>query len=341
MPESAAVTGTTQPPSAPVVPPADENDVADAPAPKPVQPRPGIRKTSSREAIAAGLRAMGALPDEAPGDDDDRPAPPAAELPAPPVDAAPPATPPEPPAPPPVSWNDVMERDHQTREKARELAERERALAPLIESQKLLQENPAAWAAKFGGQDFASRFVAYVQNDGKTPPDERVSGVEKRVDDLLKQLQERDEQAREDQHIATHMQYFGADDNASLVRGWYSAEEYNGVARGLSRQIRAQTQKELTPPEAVGKLVGELKQRLERLSKTPAGQQYLRSLLGSEPKPKPAQPPVKPATTSSGPKSLSSDLAAQGNPPPGPRLRKRSERGTVVAEVLKSLTSGE
>lgn len=354
---------------------ADENDVVEAPAAKPETPKLAVpppaqvredgrpkqpKRTSSRSAIMEGLKAMGALPEGAgaePGDDDEKefaakeaarragakpPAPAPAATPKPPAEVTS-STPAPPPAKSPdgPSWNEIMERDYATREKAREIADKERMLKPQLEALDLLQKDPIAWIAKHGGENFGSRYVAYVQNGGKPPPEERVASLEERHEKLLRELEDERNTNREDSFLSTHLSHFSSGEEAALLRGWYEPQEYRGFVQNVSRNVKAQSGKELTPTEATGTFVGELKMRLERLSKTSEGRQYLQSLIGVRDEPKTPPPATPKPPTSKGPRTLTSDIGAQGNPPPETRLRRRSERSAVIQDALKHVTSGD
>ncbi len=308
--------------------------VSDAPAEAPKAPRAGSRKDMIKAAVMA-------MPPGAMDDDDAPPAPveaPAVETP-PAVEAAPPPveTPPEPQKGKAQAWADVMERERKIADERRQVKLERESLKEEREARELMKTNPLEWVKKYGGPDFGKRFVAHTINDGKAPPEEHIEALKGEVAQMREQLAAKDQQARIDEYIGEHKAHWRADnDDAKLLSGWYDDSEVAQVVHQTANTFAQQTGRALTPAELTGTVSGELRHRLERLSKSDAGQQYLRSLLKAEPTP-PTPVPTKQRAPAMAPKTLSQDLNAQGSTPDLGRLRPRSERQKILVEALSKM----
>lgn len=255
--------------------------------------------------------AIAATDNEAPAE------PKPAEAPAP---AEPAPKPAEAPAADPVkeasAYAERLAADRKLRERERLLRDREAKIAAAEEAQRLLQENPVEFAKKFGGEQFGKRYVAGVVNDGKPDPIEHTKKLEEKIERLEASLQQREVDKGVNEWRTEARAHASANDKLSL-RGFYTDDELEQAAseyagRHWASQIdEPESRILLKPDETLGKMNAELVDRLTRLSKTPAGQQLLRSLVQA---PQPAPPEQRPASAAAAPKTLTSSMDATPAP---------------------------
>lgn len=307
-------------PSAPVAAPVP---AAEAPAAAPSVK--ASAKQSRQLAIKEAIAAM--APDEAP--DTEAPAPAMAKAPEAKIEAAPVAPKEaEPTTGKAKAWADVLAEQRRVREEREKIKAERTELASQVEAAKLLKDDPVAFATKYGGTDFGKKWVQKTISDGKPTAEEAIEiarAAKKELDDYRQQNEAREKEAdgrrRLSDYVGSHVKHIAEDKESSLLKGWYEDAEIPVVVESMAEKHYTATHDVLTPPDLSGRVVKELKMRLERLSKTEAGQQYLRQLLGDPASSSGQQKTKAPATA---PKTLSQDLTAHasGQPPKGRKDRK-------------------
>ena len=326
-----------------VIPPLSQTTPpAEAPPPKAA---PAGLKPNRAAQIREAIRATEAASPGEPADDDEKPAAPAAAA-APKPEEKPAETPAQPSpedATPQAgkakAWADVMAEQHRVREAARALKEREAKVKEAEEAARLLREDPVAYAAKFGGADFGKKFVTKTINDGKATPEEALEEARAARAELA-EYKKREEEAKQqaeqrrqlDEYVGGHVRHMKDDKEAALLRGWYEEGELPRVIESIAQRHYAETQEVLTPPQLSGTVTRELKTRLERISKTEAGRQYLRELLKDDPTSSAGQP--KPRAPATAPKTLSQDLNAASAAPDLGRLRSPKDKRAIIQEAI-------
>lgn len=233
------------------------------------------------------------------------------------------------------AWEDLIARERKLtaeRKAAKDEAEAtkrdreelDRLRAEAQERDTLFKTDPIAWIKKYGGADFADKWVAAAQ--GKTvpaidPEEIATSAVERAKAEILREIDGREARTRVDRYLDQHVAHWRADESAALLRGWYGDDEVRQVIEANADAAYRAEQKLLTESDLVGRLTDELRTRLERLSKSEAGRAMLRELLGeaaSAPTPKP--------TAAAAPVTLSNDLATHGANTRRPQTRAEQVR---------------
>lgn len=243
------------------------------------------------------------------------------------------------------NWSKLVEEDRRQVAKRkdqdardRQLADRETKIKQAEDAQQLLQTNPLEYAKRYGGADFAKKFVAASLNGGaETPEDIAKRTVSDEVSKLRQELAMKDAQielANYRSGIATA----ATKHEEPVLSAFYDDEELRNVGQGVAARAYQEREKMLTPDEVVGTLHEELVDRLTRVAKHPAGQKLLRKLLGDLESPEPPKQDDKAAA--SGPTTMTRNLHASSPPPAGAaraHTRLPSENPELLREALRAV----
>jgi hypothetical protein len=236
------------------------------------------------------------------------------------------------------AWEGVLAREKaQQKEREKLKAEREAFKKEQDEHNRnvsLAKSDPVEFAQKFGGPDFAKRWVEKAS--GKENYDDKVEAAIAPLKEEITVLQAERMNGYLQNYIDSNVNHWKSDaEQGPLLRGWYADEEIPLVVQDSAHRHLQQTGDMLTPSDLSGRISHELRFRLERFSKTDAGRKYLQALIGDvapEAKPRTQQaPPV----AASAPKTLSNDLNAQGNTP-GNKAKTHKDRILAGLQAMRS-----
>ena len=254
--------------------------------------------------------------------------------------ALPPTTEPKqetkPDAPPAESrsraWLEKMRADRERRDATKAAKEASQRAKEADEAMALLRSDPVQFAKRFGGEDFGNRYVRGLVKGDEIKVEEEIAA-------LKGQLAERDERERRAENERRFQQAVGeyrgnlrADmtsrADAMKMRGFYTDEEIENIAVTKVLSHAQATGEDLTHSDVLDSLAGEFVERITNFSKTEAGKQFLRTLIGAQ---QPAQAaPKAPVSQTTAPKTLSSEFDST----PGPTTRRMS-RDEIIAQAIR------